>query len=478
MLQDFRAPSGKLVLLTHIGGLVSAAVLVASLQWLSVIANRKPNSPGTTSQPQPSLTLAQLDERSLQTPGQSVDVGQSAVAIPTSAAQPALTVTELQMAQQAWQYFIQNTHSDTGLVNGVAGQNSVTMADVAATLAALLSARELEIISPAEFDQRLGKVLGSLAQLPLYQDALPNQAYNSQNLAPIAPHQADRPQETGWSALDIGRLARWFKVVATRYPQWQPQIEQIWQAWQVDQLTQSGHLYEATQPDGESLYQQQGRLGYESYAAYGLNLWGLPVQAALDIKTHVQFVNLYGQGIAIDTRSDQVSSPQVSDPYLWDGLETGFQALPKGYADRLLAAQTARHQATQKLTAVAQDNLDRAPYRLRNTFYANQKPWQSLNQQDSYPDFRGFSTKAAIAWHVLYRNDYTQKLYQFAQGLGSDRGWYSGFYETLNQPNQALTADTNAMILTSLLYQKVNQPLLTWAGVKPPPIDPTSPPES
>jgi Protein of unknown function (DUF3131) len=487
MLQDFRPPSGKILLLTHVGGVASAVLLLLSLQWLLANVNREklatttmPASQSPTRVSASRLSPAQLDDRSLSatTSGgfhRSDNLPPSITAAPASS--PAQPIAP-QLARQSWEYFRQNSHAETGLVDGRAGQSRVTMADVAATLAAIVSARELDLIPAAEFDQRLEKLLNSLAQLPLYDGALPHRAYNAKTLTPIdtsidSPRDqqsSDPAPATGWSALEIGRLARWLKIVASRYPQWQSQIDQIWQSWQVDQLTQSGHLYEVTPQNGASIYQQQGRLGYESYAAYGLRLWGLPVQAALDVRTNVQFVNLYGQAVPIDTRPDQVASPNVSDPYLLDGIETGFQALPKGYADRLLAAQTARYTATQMLTAVAQDGLDRAPFNLTNTFYAQQKPWQSLNQQNDYPDFRFVSTKAAIGWHVLYHNDYTQKLYQLAQGLGSDRGVYSGFYERLNQPNQALTADTNALVLSSLLYQKVQQPLLTWAGVKLPAV--------
>jgi Protein of unknown function (DUF3131) len=485
MLQDFRAPSGKLVLLTHVGGFVSAILLLTSLQWLADAVNRQPLGPSIAS-PQPAnsplanappanappvLSVAQLDQTSLQIPASNPRLVATA-ALPLGTAIAPITPADQplaqQLARQSWQYFAQNTNGETGLVSGASDQSSVTMADVASHLAALVSARELAVLPAAEFDQRLEKLLTTLERLPLYQDTLPNHAYHPATLIPIVASQPELWQETGWSPLDLGRLARWLKVVSSRYPQWQPRIDGVWQSWQVDQLVQDGQLYEVTPQNGDSTYQQQGRLGYESYAAYGLQLWGLAVAPALDVTANVQLVSLYGQSVPIDARSDQASSPNVSDPYIWDGIETGFQSLPKGYADRILAAQMARYQATQKLTAVADDRLDRAPFALTNTFYAQQKPWQSLNQQHGYADFRFVSSKAAIGWHVLYRNDYTQKLYQLAQGLGSDRGMYSGFYETLNQPNQALTADTNGLILSSLLYQQLQQPILTWAGVKPP----------
>jgi hypothetical protein len=123
-------------------------------------------------------------------------------------------------------------------------------------------------------------------------------------------------------------------------------------------------MYGTAIVQGKEQYNQEGRLGYENYAAYGLKLWGLDVKQALDYKSNTAFVNLYGQGIPYDRRDASNSGANnyvLSEPYILDGIETGFQALPKAYADRILAAQEARYQATQELTALTEDNLDRPP---------------------------------------------------------------------------------------------------------------------
>ena len=77
------------------------------------------------------------------------------------------------------------------------------------------------------------------------------------------------------------------------------------------------------------------------------------------------------------------------------------------------------------------------------------------------------SAKAAVGWHVLYDTEYTSKLFDFVvDNLESETGWYNGYYETLQEPNEALTANNNGIILESLLYEKVGKPLIVWAGVK------------
>ena len=86
---------------------------------------------------------------------------------------------------------------------------------------------------------------------------------------------------------------------------------------------------------------------------------------------------------------------------------------------------------------------------------------------ENYNHLRFLSTKAAIGWHVLYDSNYTRQLFSFVQEkLGTEGGWYSGYYETLQEPNAVLTANNNGIILESLLFKQVGQPLIQWAGVE------------
>jgi hypothetical protein len=232
-------------------------------------------------------------------------------------------------------------------------------------------------------------------------------------------------------------------------------------------------MYGTSVNNGKESYNQEGRLGYENYAAYGLELWGLDVDKALDFKSNAAFVNLYGKGIPYDKRdynNSEANNYVLSEPYILDGIETGFQALPKPYADRILAAQEARYQATKQLTALTEDNLDRSPYFVYTTLFVNGEAWSTITDtRQKHNDLRFLSAKAAIGWHVLYNTDYTRQLFDFVQtNLKSDKGWYNGFYESLREPNKSLTANNNGVILESLLYKKIGKPFTVWAKVKSP----------
>ncbi len=493
MSSDFQPPPKSLSILASIGGVVTAVIAIAILNvWskqLSKASIEKPEKSTSVTasrqlvqpkQPQSPISsakeaeiVANLDAKSVVLPGQSIPKNQLTVAIIpyTAPGVGKLTPQETTTARQAWSYFQRNWNDETGLVNSVDGFASVSMWDQTAAIAALVSARELNIVPAAEFEAKMSKMLKTLASMPLYKGKLPNKVYNAKTLLPVNYGQLEKREEIGWSAIDLGRMAIWLKIVGAKYPEMRSQTEAVWKYWQVKHLTRNGQMYGTAVIKGKEQYNQEGRLGYENYAAYGLKLWGLNVKQALDYQSHVAFVDLYGQGIPYDQRDYKNSGANnyvLSEPYILDGIETGFQALPKAYADRILAAQAARYEATKQLTAVTEDNLDRSPYFVYSSLFVNGKPWATITDtREQHDDLRFLSAKAAIGWHVLYNTAYTQQLFDFVQAnLQSKDGWYNGFYESLRQPNKTLTANNNGVILESLLYKQVGQPLTVWAGVK------------
>ncbi|MEH2408564.1 DUF3131 domain-containing protein [Nostoc sp.] len=493
MSSDFKPPSKSLSILASVGGVVTAAIAIAILNvWskqLSQVSIKKPEI--STSQtasrqllqpkkPQRPISgakkaeiVASLDAKSVVLPGKPIPKNQLTVAIIPYIAPGVgkLTPEETTTARQAWSYFQRNWNDKTGLVNSVDGFASVSMWDQTAAIAALVSARELNIVPAAEFEAKMSKMLKTLASMPLYKGELPNKVYNAKTLVPVNYGQLEKGEEIGWSAIDLGRMAIWLKIVGAKYPQLRLETAGVWKHWQVKRLTKNGQMYGTAVIKGKEQYNQEGRLGYENYAAYGLKLWGLDVKQALDYQSHAAFVDLYGQGIPYDRRDYKNSGANnyvLSEPYILDGIETGFQALPKAYADRILAAQVARYQATKQLTAVTEDNLDRPPYFVYSSLFVNGEPWATITDtREQHNDLRFLSAKAAIGWHVLYNTAYTRQLFDFVQGnLKSKDGWYNGFYESLRQPNKTLTANNNGVILESLLYKQVGQPLTIWARVK------------
>lgn len=484
MNSDFKPPPKKLSILTVAGGVVTAVAAIAGLQSLSGHLSKTASVPTPKASTAPTATsdldagataVAKLDAQSIKLPGLAVtpkEITETKTPYVASGVGE-LRPEEMAMARQAWRYFERNWNAETGLVNSVDKFASVTMWDQAAAIAALVSAKELGIVPEVDFEAKMSQILKTLATMPLYKGELPNKVYNSKTLIPVNYGQLEKREEIGWSALDLGRLAMWLKIVGAKYPPLQLQTEAVWKHWRVARLTKDGQMYGTAVINGKEQQNQEGRLGYENYAAYGLKLWGLDVEKALNSQSNVAFVNIYGKGVPYDKRDSKTSGANnyvLSEPYILDGIETGFQSLPKAYADRILAAQEGRYQATKQLTAVTEDNLDRSPYFVYSTLFVNGQPWATITDTgEKHNDLRFLSAKAAMGWHVLYNTPYTRQLFDFVQtNLKSDQGWYNGFYESLKQPNKSLTANNNGVMLESLLYKKVGKPLTVWAGVKSP----------
>jgi hypothetical protein len=159
----------------------------------------------------------------------------------------------------------------------------------------------------------------------------------------------------------------------------------------------------------------------------------------------------------------------VSEPYVLDGLESGFKALPVEYAALLLQAQQQRYLATNQLTAWSETNLDQAPWQVYNCIVKDGSDWQTITPWGEDANaFRGSSTKIATAWNALFRTRYTEKAYKGMRWLADpNQGVFAGFYEESQQPNRALTLNTNAIILEAMLYHQTAQPLESWANSSP-----------
>lgn len=378
-----------------------------------------------------------------------------------------LEPADMALARAATRY-LTNNRLKSGLVASVSGFPATTMWDVGSQLAGMVAAHELGLLPGATFHPWMAQVLGQLARLKLYRDELPNKAYNADTLIPVDYGQLTPAKEIGFSAIDLSRLARWLDLVAARYPQHAASARAATARWKTDRLVKDGALMGTHVEGGREGWNQEGRLGYEQYAAHGLSRVGVSAADALKADAHVSWVPVSGVKVPVDPRDFKTSGAHnyvTSEPYVLDGLESGFASLPADYASAVLQAQQARHQATGILTIWSEDQIDRAPHFVYNCIFADGQAWNTLDAggKDATA-FRGSSLKAAAGWHMLYRTAYTQAAYGAMRTLFKpDQGAYVGTYEVQPGPNDALTLNTNAIVLEALLYGKVGQPLERWA---------------
>jgi hypothetical protein len=379
-----------------------------------------------------------------------------------------LSPEEQQYAQVAWQYFRENTQANTGLVNAVAAYPSTSLWDMGNSLMALHAAEQLNIINATEFDQKFQSFLTTLNRLQLVDRKLPNKAYNTTNAQMVDYQNRPAPQGIGWSALDIGRLLTALHILQDCRPNYAPQIREITTQWQLSKAIEDGQLVGATGTRNRRQLVQEGRLGYEEYAALGFKLWGLDPFKALDRTAFRQFVEIDGIQLPIDRRNYANSSANnyvVSESYILQGMEFGGDPEFQTTAQNVLDVQQKRFERTNILTAVSEDHIQGKPYFLYNTIYANGTPWANITEDNkAYPKLRALSTKAAFGWHYLYPDrDYANQLMTTAKTLKAPNGggFYAGQFEATKAPNAILTANTNALVLLALLYKaQGSQPLV------------------
>lgn len=374
--------------------------------------------------------------------------------IPTSQPAP-LSDMEREWAQIAWRYFENNYQPTTGLVNSVHGYPATTMWDTASYLMALISAHRLEIIPDHTFDVWLSKALHSLSTLKLFNDQLPNKSYNTQTLAMTNYDNTLSSKGIGWSAIDLARLLVPLHIVVWQYPEHAVEAQKILQSWQWSALLKDGQMMGAMVKNGQTEYVQEGRVGYEQYAARAMALAGFDVSIAGNVEAYLQFHRQYDIDIPADQRDSKkfkALNYVVSEPYLLDGLEFGGGKMMGELAWRVYRVQEERYKALGILTVVSEDHLDQPPYFVYNTVFVNGQFWKAVTDDGKDAEqFKTLSTKTAFGWHALYRTAYTKRLIDAVKLLHDPKnGWYAGIYEKNNNANKVLTVNTNGIVLESL----------------------------
>ncbi|MDQ6962746.1 MAG: DUF3131 domain-containing protein [Mariprofundaceae bacterium] len=380
-----------------------------------------------------------------------------------------LSSQEKVWAKIAWKYFENNYVEETGLVNSVDGYNSTTLWDSGSYVMGVIAARKLRIISEEELTQRLGKLLDSLARIPLIDDKLPNKAYNTKNLHMTNYNNEDTPLGIGWSTIDIARFGVPMQIIVWNHPQLAPKVKAVLSRWDFSYAAKNGVLQTASRKeDGSLKFNQEGRFGYEQYAGKSLAFMGLDVSRSVRYDVRVGIAPVSGQKIAYDTRLPRnysgTHNAVLSEPYILEAVEYGLNQITKPLAHAVLQAQVNRFNETGILTAVSEDNIDREPYFVYYSVLNDMKPWAAFSPDgEDASEHRCLSLKAAMGWGVVFDGDYPDFLLEnIGDMFDAKRGWYSGRYEADGKLNKAITANTNGLVLELLAYKRFG-PLLSHA---------------
>lgn len=399
-----------------------------------------------------------------------------------------LTALERKWAVTAWNYFDNNYQAETGFVNSADWYPSTTLWDLSSYMLGMISAHRLGIVEDQKFYERTNKLLDSLAKIDLFNGQLPNKVYDTRTLAMVDYGNNPSEDGIGWSALDIARFMVPLHYLSRNYPEFTHALSRVTERWDLEAMFRDGDMMgarpvvvandAAASEEPETALAplqiervQEGRLGYEEYAAKAAMLQGWDVSVAAQYDNNLKFVPIYGIDIATDARDPKIYDAHnyvVTEPYVLDGIEFGWDAISTELAWRIHEVQRLRYEKTGILTAVSEDNIDQPPHFVYNTIFTDGKAWNTITEDGKdASEFATLSTKAAFGLYVLFESDYSQKLMNHLHGLHDvERGWYSGIYETSGETNGIITANTNGIILESLAFRQFG-PLLKSQSTTP-----------
>ncbi len=379
-----------------------------------------------------------------------------------------LLESEIQTASRAWAYFDRTIFPETGIPQGAVGSDTVTMWDIGSYLAALISAKRIGVLDEITFDRRMTSVIYWLNTMELNDYGLPNKFYNARTGELIQNN--GQPGQAGFSAIDIGRLLIWLRIVRNEFISHSTAIDRIVLRFNFRHVLDSdGLLHGATAAsDGRVTLFRQGRLGLQQYAAMGFKLWGFNVDKSLKMN-HESAITILGHWLPFDNRptGDPAQIGAVTTGMgMLTGLEFGFvvphaekqgtsSAPMRKLADAIYLVQEARFSQQGRLTARDPHVMDHSPYYLIDSLYALGIPFASLDSRgNTVPDAATISTKAAYAMWALYDSPYTDALITALTPMYDEYGgWFAGIYEKDGSTNRAITLDCNAIILEALAFK-------------------------
>lgn len=370
-------------------------------------------------------------------------------------------------AARAWSWIDRNYVPATGLVRATDHYDHVTTWDMGSGLLALHAAHGLGLLPDEEFDRRMRRALATLQTLPLYDGAAFNRLYSARTGQMIGRGDVVTTTGYGWSATDLGRLLAALKIVAANHPELEGEADAVVRRLDVDRIIRNGYLRgEDVQRRGRISRYDEGRIGYEQYAAQGFALWGFRAERALDVSTNARPVEVEGVRLLADRRGDD---RLTSEPFFLAAMEMDLwgEALNE-LAAGVLQAQDARWQRTGQVTMASEDALPLEPYFF---YYYNVYHDGEPFTIDAQAPMRGVrvapwvSTKAAFAWHALMPSEHTRAAVEaVVAGQQGARDWGAGIFEGTGRPTGGANVNTAAVVLEAALYRRLGRRLLGESG--------------
>lgn len=365
-------------------------------------------------------------------------------------------------AATAWKQFDRLWIARTGLAKATPDYARLTPWDIGSVIAATYSAHGLGLIQDDDYYKRIGTTLKTLETMPLYRKAVFHKMYFAYNAKMVSRGGAVTSTGYGWSGTDLGRLLVWLRIIRENEPQLRDDVDRIVKRIRFSETTKNGYMVGGLLGTHGKLWTwQEGRIGYEQYAAEGYKYFGAAVDSALDVTKNAKPTTVLGVPVLADKRGlDRLNS----EPFVLLGMEIGFkQPQMAELARNVLAAQEARYKKTGQLTMVSEDAVSVPPY----YFYyycvlCNGEPFvvdvAETGKKLNSP--RWVSTKASFGYHALMGTEYTRDVMMKIGNAKSSAGWSSGIFEKTGKSTNTPDINTAAVVLEAALYRKTGRPFV------------------
>jgi hypothetical protein len=349
----------------------------------------------------------------------------------------------------------------TGLAKATPNYDKLTPWDIASVLAATYSARVLNLIEESEYRDRTRLTLRTLERMPLFQNAVFNKLYNARTGRMAGRGGVPTTRGHAWSATDLGRLLLWLHIVARSDTGLALHANRVVRRLKLERVIENGVMHgEELMRSGKTRRFQEGRIGYEQYAARGFAVWGQAVDSALELRKHAEPVEVLGVQLLRDRRGlDRI----VSEPFVLLGLELGWNPEEDTLARAVLEVQRRRYEQTKRVTIASEDALGIPPHFFYYyCIYCNGKPFviDVVDPGKTLDSPRWVSTKMTFGWHSLLPSDYTRTAIDFISKARTSAGWNSGVFERTARPTGSYDINTAAIILEAAAYHRLGRPLV------------------
>lgn len=434
-------------------------LLIGTVLGVGVIAWTSSKLDSDEGKRSPSEMFASKSDKSA--PGMCADPEPSTHACFTAKA--GLCKEDLDKAKIAWTYYENNYQPKTGLVNSVNNYTSTTMWDTGSAIAATIAAHDFGLIDQKDFDDRIVALIKTLSSMKLFNDEAPNKVYSTTTGKMVDYRNQPSEEGIGVSTLDLARLVSWMNTLICKYPKFTTHANRVLSRWDYDRLIKNGQMYGLARDAVTKKVRvlQEGRLGYEQYAGKVFEQIGFDQSIAADYENKFRSgMDIYDVPVAFDSRDPRVLGAYnyvVTESYGLDAMEHGYDEVNTPLVRNIFDVQKERWKRTGIVSAISEDNVDRKPYFIYNTIFTAGLPWNTTTDRGvQYNELKSVSTKAAFTMAMLYPDDdYSQVLIeQVESAYDPKKGWYSGVYENGGGYNKATTANTNGIVLSTLLYKK------------------------